>query len=235
MNARDYGDVALSEAGARSMNRTRDAASVSVYEIRFTDPVDYIRELTADARQGVIEDGIVRLAIINAPASLEQIEGKPTAGGHRTSPWFRAKYVASSYLARGQLIKLSAYCGVSYIGQEEPKELQLQLMRECAQALQENLRKVQRPLEKLEGIDLRGGGLYVEDPTEPWLAPFLAAIEPLPQPVCKHCHALIYYANEAWRHKSNGRPEVTVGAVGRTGNRIQRLDHYAEPADEEAE
>src|SRR5688572_13440439 len=100
----------INDGELRTATHKRDGEPVSVYEIRFTDPSSFCEDLKADAKRGAIEDNLVRLAIINGPATLEQVMGKWQPGGDRRLSAYRTKYVEASYLARGQLVKLSCYC-----------------------------------------------------------------------------------------------------------------------------
>lgn len=219
----------LSTAGARSLTRTRDAAAASVFEVRFTDPGAFIDDLKADADIGAVEDRIVRLAIVSKVATLEEIEAPDfVPSGHRVNPWFAAKYVTSSYQARGQLVKLSVHCGVSWVAKQEPTDFCLTKTRECAEALQSVMRQVQRPLQDL-GLELRGGGVYVSNDAAPWLAHYLEAIDAAPEIHCRHCRKRIYFSNREWRHADTRRAEVKKKGEGYGGRVMDVLDHFAEP------
>lgn len=219
----------MSEAGARSLTRTRDAVSASSLQVRHTDPGSYLLDLKADAGLNAIEDRIVRLAIVQGPATFEQIEAPDfVPGGHRTNPWFRSKYVTSSYQARGQLVKLSAYCGVAYVAEKAPTEFCLTKTKECALQLQETMRRIHAPILAL-GLELRGGGVYVEDPSDTWLAHYMESIELPPLVLCATCRREIYFSNDQWRHADTKRAEETMPGVGRGGRTMQVLHHLADP------
>lgn len=224
----------LSEAGARSLTRARDAADSSVYEVRHTDPASYLDDLAADVNIGAVVDSFVRLAIVSSPATMQQItpdEFIPSGG--RLNPWFRSKFVVSSYQARGQLVKLSAYCGIAFVGKHAPSPFALEATKKCALALQETMRRVHVPLMKL-GLDIRGGGVYVEDPNDPWLGNFMSTIELPPVVVCLHCDKEIYFANEAWRHRDTKRAMATRPSTSATGRPVQVFDHDAAPREDVA-
>lgn len=219
----------LSEAGARSLTRTRDAVSASSLQVRHTDPGSYLLDLKADAGLDAIEDKIVRLAIVQGPATFEQIEAPDfVPGGHRTNPWFRSKYVTSSYQARGQLVKLSAYCGVAYVAPKTPTSFCLDKTKECALQLQETMRRVHAPLLALK-LDVRGGGVYVEDPSDTWLAHYMESIELPPLVLCATCKTEIYFSNEQWRHVDTKRAEATIPGIGFGGRPMSILHHLADP------
>lgn len=232
----DVADVRLSEAGARSLTRNRDSSSQSVYEVRFTEPASFLDDLKADAELGAIEDRIVRLAIIGGPATHQQIAGDEfDPNGGKVNPWGRSRYVTASYQARGQLVKMTAYCGVSWAPRDKaPTEFWAAKTKDCALKLQSTLRQLQAPLQRLD-LDVRGGGVYTEDPTDPWMGHYLASIETPAPVVCQHCGEEIYFANEAWRHTATQRAEALIDAIGRgTGKVVKKVDHYAEPEEEAA-
>src|SRR3990167_56644 len=104
--------MTASLAELRGAAHKRDA-SVSAPEVRFTNPTDWIADLQSDAALGAIEDNICRISIINAPATVEQVEGRWTPGGARQVLTYLSKHLEATYLARGQLVKLSCYCGVA--------------------------------------------------------------------------------------------------------------------------
>lgn len=216
---RDAGDISLE--GARSLSRTRDGAAPSPYRVSFTDPDGFLDEVRLDAQDGAVEAGIVRIAIINAPATLEQVEGRWVPGPDRVDARMRAKYVQASYHARRQLVALSAYCGVAWISPAPPPERLDHLTRLCALALQETTNHLVGAIDRLEGIQRRGGGVYIGE-GETWVAHYLSPIEALEAVVCATCGVDIYYANGAWRHKATKRAEV-LKADGR------HLDHLADP------
>ena len=105
-------------------------------------------------------------------------------GGARVNPWGRSKYVTASYRARGQLVKLSAYCGVGWsVRDKAPSDWWAERTKETALKLQSTLRQLQAPMQRLD-VDVRGGGVYTEDPNDPWMGHYLASIE-TPAPSAK--------------------------------------------------
>jgi hypothetical protein len=205
----------------------RDAQTVSTFQVRFTDVADFIEELTADHRHGYIVDRIVRLAITSRPATLDELEGKrDTPGGERIS-LYDARHVECSYVTtRGVLTKLSAWCGCCCESQSGPYATPRN--ESCAQRVMETLHRVQSALAKLDSLDVRGGGLYVD--TGNWRAAPDQTITSPPQPVCATCGTAIHFANEQWRD-GNARPDVLVDGIGRSGRRMQVLDHIHDPVE----
>jgi hypothetical protein len=206
-------------------------ASVASTETRWTNPADFIEDLKADARLGAIEDGIVRLSIVNAPATIEQVEGRWTPGGNRLNVLYLSKHVEASYRARGQLHKLSCYCGVA-LKDDVSNQAWIAAGRETtvatSQALQEALRKVQTALAPL-GLEVRGGGFAIPDGA--WTAHPDGAIESPPTLTCTTCGIEVYWANERWRGP-NGKYEVWREVEGRYGKRHE-LDHEHNPEAQE--
>jgi hypothetical protein len=209
---------------AMEATHKRDA-SVSSTETHWTNPTDFVEDLKRDASIGAIEDNLVRLAIINATATVEQIEGVWTPGGQRPVLTYQSKHVEASYVARGSLHKLSCYCGVALkdnvtnpawieAGKERPEA--------TGKALQQALRKVQAAIDPL-GLDVRGGRFYVPD--GPWTSHPDGAIETPPTLTCAVCGVDIYWANNAWRGP-NGKAEVWVDdGVSYDRRPKKRLDH----------
>lgn len=214
----------------RDRTRARDATDVRTYEVRFTDIDSFLEDLGRDAER--IEDGIVRLAVVNFPATHEQVMGQWTSGGDRLNPLYRTKTLQVAYLVRGQLVKLQHDCGVALTDNvaqrfgQKYADAGVERTRACAEALLEAANKVQRKLEAIKGLDLRGGGLFVEDGS--WRADLDHAIEQLPRSLCATCGEDIYYSNNSWRHKATGQAEHLVDGEGRYGP-IQKLDHLADP------
>lgn len=224
----------------------RDAQAVSIYGIRHTDPAAFCDELARDVAYHRIEDPIVRLAITSGPATMEQVERKWIPGGSRANPWFRSRYVEASYIARGQLVKLSAYCGVLWSADHEAPISAAAQTTETALKVSATLNHVQRAIFEIGDVEIRGGGLYVET-GEPWIAHPDQEIALPPAPVCATCEEPIYFANRAWRHSATRQAEATYdepcsrcggsgeGDRGRrcalcNGRKVaKRLDHLADP------
>lgn len=223
-----------SPAELRDRTRARDAQDVRTYEVRFTDIDSFLEDLERDAER--IEDGIVRLAVVNFPASDQQVSDAFGSGfnphGDRHNPLYRTKTLQVAYLVRGQLVKLQHDCGIALTDKVAERfgqacaDAGIEHTRRCAQALLEAANKVQRKLESIKGLDLRGGGLFVEDGS--WRADLDHAIEQLPRSLCATCGEDIYYSNNAWRHKATGQAELLVDGEGRYGA-VKRLDHLADP------
>ncbi len=198
---------------AQEQTHKRDA-SVASDETHWTNPVDFIADLEADARIGSIEDNLVRLAIINATATVEQVEGGWTPGGDRKVRTYLSKHVEASYRARGSLHKLSCYCGVALKDNvTDPRwiEAGMAVTEETGKALQAALRKIQTALHPL-GLDVRGGGFAIPDGH--WTAHPDGAIEAPPTLRCAMCEIEIYHSNGHWRD-ADGKYEVWGVVEGR--------------------
>lgn len=218
---------ALREAQEQAHKRD---ASVASTETRWTNPADFIADLKADAGNGAIEDNLVRLCIVNATATVEQVEGRWTPGGMRPVLTYLAKHVEASYRARGSLHKLSCYCGVALkdnVTDPEWIEAGRPLTEATAKALQQALRRVQTALAPL-GLEVRGGGFAIPDGA--WTAHPDGAIEAPPTLTCATCEGRIYFANNAWRHEDTGQAEVLIdGETNRYGRVLKVVHHMADP------
>ena len=217
-------------------NTTRDLqeqthkrdASVASTETRWTNPADFISDLKADAENGAIEDNLVRLAIINATATVEQVAGRWTPGGQRPVLTYLAKHVEASYRARGSLHKLSCYCGVALKDNvTEPQWIAagMAATEATGKALQQALRKVQTALAPL-GLEVRGGGFAIPDGA--WTAHPDGAIEAPPALTCAVCDVALHWSNGHWRD-DDAKYEVWLDA-GLDGIRPKkRLEHEHSP------
>lgn len=215
-----------------------DKTRTSMFEVRFTNPDDWIEELKADAwemgspgagRVG-IEDRIVRVAMTTGPTTLEEIgyDGSYRPGGERVAHHCRSWYVEASYISsRRQLVKLSAYCGWAfkdgprangrYVGQNEATELKV---RETAYKLQAAINSL--------GLEARGGGLFIEAGI--WTASAETVLVSPPAVSCRHCGGAIHYASGAWRH-ANGEAEIYVEEeCPECGGAKKVIDHGRERA-----
>lgn len=210
----------------------RDAQQTGNFEVRFTDVKAWVLALNADVELDAIEDNIVWFAITTGAASLNQVEGKPVAGGHREVPYFGSRYVEANYIARGQMQKLSVYCGI--VWQTEPpneraEALRAQQVRETAEALQEAARGVSVALGRHKHLEVRSGGaMHLHNPAEPWLAHPAQTIEGPPSETCGVCGVELHFSNERWRDDSS-RYEVQKDVAGRYGTH-KALDHVHMPA-----
>jgi hypothetical protein len=221
----------LTEREATELTRRRDVASVTPYEVRFTDVKAWVQALDKHVERDLIEDNEVYFSVTAGVATLDQVDGKPGPGGHRPSPYFAARYVEASYVARGKLHKLSVYCGVSW-SREAPtdvaRELYAPTVRECAEAVQAAVRAVSVALSHYPHLEVNSGAalhLHAID-DGPWVAYAGTSIEVPPRETCGVCGETIHFTNGHWRDES-GRFEVTVDDGYRPGTRIprKRLDH----------
>lgn len=222
-------EIPLTLAESKDLARTRDAQA-SPYRVSYTDPASYCADLAADFAADAIDDKIVRLAIVAAPATLQQVYGSiPVPGGNRPSIGFSTKYVSSSYFSRGRLVALSVYCGVSYVGSDSsPGKVALDLTKATALRLSETLNRVKESIKGCPGLEQRGGGVYIDDGADPWLAQYLTQIETPPMEHCATCGEEIYWSNQDWRHSSTKRAEVMVDIV-KNGRTVKNVDHVADP------
>lgn len=225
----DVADERFSEAGLRNQTRTRDAQSVAATEVRFTDRVSFLEVFEWDAGKDAIEDGLVWLSRTSGTARIRDFEPERPFDG-REAYGFRTLYVECSYLARGQLHKGSFFCGVAKVndaGEDATtKETALRLL-ETERAMQAAVSRMR----KAHDLTILGGGaLHLHDIGTPWQASPEESIEKIDEPVCATCRERIHYSNNAWRHTSTGRTEVTKPQM--KGKRtVQLWDHDAEPAE----
>lgn len=213
-----------SPAEIRDQTHKRDA-TVSQFEVHFTNPAEWVADFKRDHE--AIGDLIVRVATVNRRASLDEVEGRWLPGGERIAKGWMAKSVAASYLCRGQLVKLSAYCGVTLeedSGLRDPRGL----TAATALKLRDTLQRVLQPLEGM-GLDVRGGGIYVAEGE--WIAAPDEEIAAAPKDTCATCGEDIYHANEQWRHKKTKRAEALVATAkkGVAGRPVMQLHHLADP------
>ncbi|HEY8768736.1 MAG TPA: hypothetical protein VIP09_16005 [Dehalococcoidia bacterium] len=212
-------------AEIRDQVHKRDA-TVSQFSVRFTNPSEFVEDLKRDHRAAAITDSILRVAIVNRLATLEEVNGGWLPGGDRVAKGWQAKSVTASYLCRGQLVKLSSYCGVALqeeSGLRDPREL----TPATALQLRDTLQKVLGAADALKGLEVRGGGLYVDDGE--WVATPDEAIEAAPKDVCITCGVDIYHANEAWRAKETKRAEHFVSGRQPSGRMSRVLGHLHDP------
>lgn len=186
----------------------------TVFENRLDDPEAFLRELAKDKAADSIQDGIIRLAYRSGPGTYRMLA--PNHAMARTDEklawWFRARFVEASFLARGQLTKLSAYCGLGF---NQPAFEAIHpgpslVAKYSAIALETDARLqdlVHRLQTAAEGLEIRDGATYVGE-DKAWLADPESPIEPVPAPRCATCNEPIYRANKQWRHQLS----MTVGA-----------------------
>lgn len=232
----DSYDFQLTDPELRDMTARRDVQSVGAFEVRYTDTEPFLAALQADIDAGAVEGKIVWIGVLSRPARLEEVLGKRLGqGGERQTLW-DAKLVDCSYLARGQLHKLSAWQGVALkpaLMGGAPKARET--TQATAQRLQETLRRLQTALSRHTDYDVRGGGsAHVHDLMGAWAAGHEDTIEAPEVLLCVHCEQEIYFANKAWRHRKTRRTEALVDGRGRDGRRIKVVDHEATPPPLEA-
>lgn len=213
----------------------RDAQQTGNFEVRFTDVKAWVMALDADVELGAIEDNIVWFAITTGAASLNQVEGKPTAGGHREVPYFGSRYVEANYIARGQMQKLSLYCGIVWASEppnERAEALRAQQVRDTAEALQEGVRGVSVALGRHKHLEVRSGGaMHLHNPADPWLAHPAQRIEEPPSVACVVCETAIHFSNGRWRDEA-GKYETWRVEQGRYATH-NVLDHEHTPDGDE--
>jgi hypothetical protein len=221
----DRADQFVTKSEERDLLHRRDAVATTPFLVAYTTADDYVEELARDHARGAVTDSIVRLAVIDAPSQLRHLE--PTApGGNRGLQGWLCKYVCASHIARGQLVRLAVYCGVATVEAAATERIEA-VNRATALRIQEAMNRVKTGVHKLDGLDVRGGGLYFDgegaaDPDSD------TKIAPAPSVACATCGTPIHYANDAWRDEAM-QPEVMVDAVGRGGRKAKRLDHIHDP------
>jgi hypothetical protein len=182
----------------------------TIFENRYSTETlgGFLQELERDAGLGAIADNIVRMSLRRGEATYRMLN--PHHMMARTNQplawWFVARYLEASYIARGQLQKLSAYGGLSFntvtFLAVDPQKTAIaaeyeQLNAPTERRLAELAYKVQKVV-KAHDLDLRSGATFIED--GPWIADPFSPIEPIPEPTCATCGERIYEANDQWRH-----------------------------------
>lgn len=198
------------------------------FEVRYSRPDEWLRELQTDVADDVVEDGLARIAITHSQATEADLrpwmKGSPD-GGRPTLPWFTVRWVQAAYVARGQLVKLSGHCGVicliadamsSGLGwkhksppaQEERRQVWMKTNRETEDVELALSRQLTESVEAL-GLKVRTGNMHGFDPN--WRAQDVNEImAPAPQTNCATCSQPIYFSNEQWRHRETTiEPYVT--------------------------
>jgi hypothetical protein len=183
----------------------------TIFENRYTTETlgAFLEELERDAGLDKITDKIIRLSLRRGVGSYRMLN--PDHMMARTDQplawWFVARYVEATYIARGQLQKLSAYGGlafnkVTFLAVDPQKtalaDLYEGLNDPTTRRLAELAYKVQK-VARAHELDIRSGATFIED--GPWIADPFSPIEPIPEPTCATCGEDIYEANDQWRHK----------------------------------
>ena len=175
--------------------------TTSLFEVHFTRIDQYIEEVQLDATAEKILDGIVRLALVSGAAP-----------GRSPSDVAQSWYAESSYVStRQQLVKISLFAGWKWTRPQAARGAGVPDERQGHNnavdlTVRETFLRLQAPLQKVEGIHLRGGSLVeAHDIWTPEPEMEITAPEPLK---CATCAQAIYYANEQWRHQASGQAEV---------------------------
>lgn len=226
----------LTDREAQQTTSTRDVANATPWEVRMTDVKAWAAALDKHVDRGLIEDNEVWFSITSGIATLNEVEGKPSPGGHREVPYFASRYVEVAYTARGKLHKLSVYCGVSW-QREAPSEaaaaLKAALVQQCAEAVQVATHAISVVLSRHPQLEVNSGAALHLHAMEdgPWVAVAGTSIETPPAVSCGVCGVAIHWSNEHWRG-DDGRFEVTVPDGYRAGTRMPKtkLDHVHTPA-----
>lgn len=208
-------------------DNTAGTQSVSTYEIRFTNPEGFIEELKADLAAGHVQDNILRLATRKAHAIMADVE-PDRAFDHRPAVLWRTHYVEASYIStRHQLVKLSAFAGVAYEGEVPETAAQWigTLTEATRRELLRTMRKIQAAIARVEDLDVRGGGLFVEEGV--WVAAPGTAIEAPEAVTCATCGVKLHWANNQFRDET-GAFQVLVDQQGRFGP-IKAIGHIHDP------
>ena len=198
-------------------DNTAGTQAVSSLEIRFTNPTGWIEEVKADLAACHVQDNIIRLATRKGPAQINDLEPE-RPWDKRLAPQWRCHYVEAAYVStRQQLVKLSCFAGVAmepWADGREHSETVTAVNEQTRRELLRTMRKVQSAIARVDGLDIRGGGLFVEEGV--WLASPGTAIEAPEALTCEVCACAIYWSNEAWRHQDDAfhpeeRVRVTAG------------------------
>jgi hypothetical protein len=198
----------MNAAEIKEQTKPRDARSVAASEVRTTDITSAIQWLQADAAAGNVEDNLVWLARTAGPATVEQVLGHWAPGGDREAHGWQALYVELSWLARGQLHKLSSYCGIAARDGREGEISQKTALR--LRETEHRLQAVLSQLRKDHAIVVRGGGaMHLHDIDQPWQAHPDELIQPPATDTCAVCSEPIHYSNGQWRGE-DGKHEVGV-------------------------
>ncbi len=226
----------LTDREAQQQTSRRDAQSVTPWEVRFTDVKAWAEALDKHAGRDLIEDNEVWFSVTSRVATIDQVEGKPTPGGHREAPYFAARFVEVSYVARGKLQKLSVYCGVSW-QRESPSEtaraLKAVMVQQCAEAVQMAVRAVSVVLSRHPQLEVHSGAslhLHAMD-DGPWVAGPGAQIEAPPTVQCGVCGEALHFANGAWRDERGKAEAMTPNGADYNRRPKYKLDHVHRPAE----
>lgn len=221
---------------AQAQTSRRDAKSVGNFEVRFTDVDSWVNALELDEKVGAIADDIVWVSVTAATATFDEVAGRMMPGGSRHNPLFASRYVEATYIARGQLQKLSKYCGISW--QAEPpsakgRENMAPRVQECAQAIQETTRALEVVLSGHPELQVRyGGSMHLHNLDEAWMAGPHGKVEPPEKPKCAYCGVDIYWANGHWRGPDR-KFEVYTRGFNERGREGPIFDHEHAPEKKE--
>lgn len=190
---------------------------MSRFEVRFSRPDEWLRELALDVEEGIVADNLARIAVTHSQATMSDLQPTLKGKDDRPSwPWFVNRWVEANYVARGQLVKLSGYCGVMCnISEATAHRLGWAALagddREARRALwlETNRKAEDRELElsnllvagvQAQGVRVRSGNMHGFDPN--WTARDVNEIStPAPDKTCATCSQAIYFSNELWRHR----------------------------------
>lgn len=184
----------------------------TVFENRHDDPDAFLRELGRDISAGSVTDKIVRLAYRRAPATYRLLDPghAMSRDNEKLAFWFAARFVEASFIARGQLTKLSGYCGLQVdldvYRKQMAKQNPLTTVDRSVEAWQAKNAETWAGMQSLayrvqaacEGMDLREGATFVEEGA--WIADPMSPLEVVPAPRCATCGEPIYIAAGRWRH-----------------------------------
>lgn len=190
---------------------------MSRFEVRFSRPDEWLRELALDALEGVVTDSMARIAITHSQALQSDLQPQLRGTDDRPAwPWFIVRWVEANYVARGQLVKLSGHCGVMCriseamqygVGWRNLPAPELEARRTLW--LERNRQAEDRELELSNlltasvaalGVTVRSANMHGFDPN--WRAQDVNEITaPAPVKGCATCSQAIYFSNELWRHR----------------------------------
>lgn len=179
----------------------------ATFQVRFTNPHDFIAEAMADHDRDAIAARILRMTTRKGHATIGDIsadDAPAQAGDRRPAVWWRLMFVETAYLNdQGQLVICSIYCGTIFTGEPLYKLPEADVRRIKSEATNNRAREAARMIavacSKLPDIEIRGGALAHEE--GPWTAAPGNDIESLEPLVCATCWRAIYWSNGTWRHR----------------------------------
>lgn len=183
-------------------------ATFSSQAVRHSRPDEFLRELDLNAE--IVLDSIVRMDVITDVGYTHQLMpsiGRNTPDDTALPVGIEARWLHAGYSARGQIYELSAFIGLVADLEKPPRNIRNHLEawrtknRETSERELELVRQLEAGIKAHGRLEIRTGGLHGEDPG--WRAHEDIAAVANPIQACATCRQPIYYANDAFRHKSD--------------------------------